>query len=78
MSKFIVAIIILLSLVPFIIFLFFGKEKIEEPIDIESVIKKGNVSTEARPGDSPSCATCRQISDSGSQEQCLKDFACTP
>jgi hypothetical protein len=77
MSKTIVLFIVLLSAIPVFLFLFFGETKTPRvPSPQDEVVLPESATQEPRPGDSQSCAMCRQIPDSASQAQCLQDFAC--
>jgi hypothetical protein len=79
MSKIIIGIIVVLTILPFVTFLAWEhfQENDATSTEVEELIMPKDVSTEPRPGDSPSCALCRQIPSGESQAQCLKDFACT-
>ena len=79
MSKIVIAIIIVASFVPIILFLIFNEpDAVQDVMPVPEIADKEIVIPEPGTTGSTSqqCAVCALITDSGSQEQCLQDFAC--
>jgi hypothetical protein len=84
MSKKFILLILFLTALPIALFLIFNKEETAPPavdqVELPSDVEPRSITIPV-PGTTGStsqqCAVCAQISDTGSKEQCLKDFACS-